>query len=174
MFATIENKDIVVAAVVVSSGFLLNISAPVLDEKKISPSVKEIEVLRAPYSSLSFMGRETFVSDVTSNINDVHLSTYIDAQVNTDWRGVIMTSNERRVIEALANPKWDFRTVKGLTIETGFDRQYIEGVLKKFPQLIRCSDVPDKNGRLLYTLSDRPKMIREKLALLRIFLTKSL
>ena len=115
------------------------------------------------------------VTDISSMCNnDVQLTEHLNIQNNADWRGVTMNSNERKVIEALANPKWDFRTVAGIAREIGFDSSSVKDILAKFPQLIRHCDIPDKNGQLLYTLSSRPKKLKENLALFRFFITKSL
>lgn len=173
MLAIIENKTFIVGVVAVVYASCSPINVPALDQKIISPSKEVTEILDSPYLNTLSTRREIFKSE-TEIVRPSSYSSYLDTQDNTNWGGFVMTLNERRVIEGLANPEWDFRTVTGLTMETGLDMQYIEGVLKKFPQLIRYCDVPDKQGGLLYTLSDRPKKLREKLALLRVFLAKSL
>lgn len=82
--------------------------------------------------------------------------------------------NELRVIEALADPQWDFRTISGIAKETKLGPEFIENTLKKNSQKIRCSKVPNHNGEALFTLNSRPETLREKLALWSIFIKKSL
>lgn len=82
--------------------------------------------------------------------------------------------NEQRVIEALADPQWDFRTISGIAKETKLSLEFIENTLKKYSHKIRRSKVPNHNGEVLYTLNSRPETLREKLALWSIFIKKSL
>ena len=86
----------------------------------------------------------------------------------------ISDPTERRVLETLADPKWDFRTISGIAKETGFPESEIKEVLEKNPALVRRSLVPGRQGQSLYTLQERPIKLREKLALLQVFLTKSI
>ena len=78
------------------------------------------------------------------------------------------------MLEALADPKWDFRTVSGIAQETGFPESEVKKVLERNPALVRQSLVPGKQGQSLYALQERPIKPREKLALLQVFLTKSI
>lgn len=86
----------------------------------------------------------------------------------------ISDPTERRVLEALAEPQWDFRTIDGIAKETGLTPGEIKKALNAHPDLVRRSLVTDRLGRSLYTLRERPIQRREKLALLQVFLTKSI
>lgn len=86
----------------------------------------------------------------------------------------ISDPTERKVLEALADPLWDFRTISGISKETGLTPAEIKKALDAHPDLVRQSLVPDRHGRSLYTLRERPIKLREKLALLQIFVTKSI
>jgi len=84
--------------------------------------------------------------------------------VDSDWD---------RVRRELADPTWDFRTVESLSHATGLPVERIGGLLSEHNNEVRVSNVPDKMGRLLYTLADRPMKAREVLANLRAFIAKS-
>jgi hypothetical protein len=57
------------------------------------------------------------------------------------------------VVRALENPKWDWRTVDGISEETGIDRNKVAIILTFLPNLVDVvqSSLPDKLGRALYT-----------------------
>ena len=80
----------------------------------------------------------------------------------------------RKVLQALADQKWDFRTVDGIARETGLTRAEIKKALAACPGLVRQSLAHDRFGRRVYTLRERPIRLREKLAVLQLFLTKSI
>ena len=77
------------------------------------------------------------------------------------------------VLDALADPKWDFRTVEGISTETGVPKEEVEEILRSYPTLVRKSLVRDVRGQRLYTLKSRGMKSAEKRALLRIFVTKT-
>ena len=68
------------------------------------------------------------------------------------------------VRRALENPEWDFRTVEGISNETGLPVSTIEEVLKENPGLFRKSHATDRAGRALFTTASRPIRWRERLA----------
>ncbi len=60
----------------------------------------------------------------------------------------------RAVLAALENPNYDWRTVEGLSRETGLDERTVAGVIRgltAFSDQIVQSAVPDKRGRALFT-----------------------
>ena len=79
---------------------------------------------------------------------------------------------EQKVLEALQDPSWDFRTVDGIAKETGLDKSEVRQVLEKHPN-VRKSVVPDRRGRELYTLKSRGVKGQEVLAMARAFIAKS-
>src|SRR5262245_37217591 len=79
-----------------------------------------------------------------------------------------------RVLQAVSNPAWDFRTIPGIAKETSLSEDEIRKVLNSNPDLFRKSPVPDRMGRPLYTLRSRQMRRNEKRAMLRMFLTKSI
>jgi hypothetical protein len=78
-----------------------------------------------------------------------------------------------RIREALADQKWDFRTVQGIAKETGIPASDVEQMLKLHASHIRIAVVPDESGHLLYTDATRPMKLREWLASVRAFVAKS-
>ena len=93
--------------------------------------------------------------------------------MSEDWRSQIGDSEERQLFEALADRRWDFRTVDGLAADTGLTRERVVSILQKYPSLIRRSLVPDREGRDLYTLASRPPGMREWFSVTRAVTSKS-
>src|SRR5687768_7543107 len=77
----------------------------------------------------------------------------------------------RAVIQALANPEWDFRTIDGIAKETGMTPEQVAEVIKEYPQHIRKSLAKGRESRDLYTLRSKPRLLTEKLAFIRSILT---
>jgi hypothetical protein len=86
-------------------------------------------------------------------------------RVDTDWP---------RIREALADSAWDFRTEEGLSKATDLPVKRVADLLSEHGDEIRVANVPDPQGRLLYTLADRPMKLREALANVQAFIAKSL
>jgi len=90
------------------------------------------------------------------------------------WTDVIHNPDERKVFEALADPKWDFRTVDGIRKASGLPDDEIRSILNKYKgKLVRKSDIPDPHGREIYTLNTEKAETQELLAKLRTFISKS-
>lgn len=90
-----------------------------------------------------------------------------------DWTQVVKDPEERRIFEALADPRWDFRTVKGLSTSTGLPPTKVREILTGYPKLIRLSPIRDIEGRELFTLASKGPNIRELYGIARAFITKS-
>lgn len=93
--------------------------------------------------------------------------------IYTSWQDHVKDPTERKVFEALENPSWDFRTIEGLSKDTGLPKDVVKGVLEKYPQFIRRSPVPDPEGRDLYTLISKGGGLREWYSTTRAFVIKS-
>jgi len=74
----------------------------------------------------------------------------------------------------LADPESDFRTIENLSDTTGLALDRVQKLLVEHDDEVRVANVPDREGRLLYTLAERPMKARELLANVRAFITKSL
>lgn len=89
------------------------------------------------------------------------------------WKNLPLEVEERKVLEALADSKWDYRTMEGLVKSTGLSEQDIRKILEKQASLVRKSRVPDRKGRDLFTLREKGKSIGEILNTLKTFISKS-
>lgn len=94
--------------------------------------------------------------------------------VKREWEETIRDAKERKVFEALENPKWDFRTVEGLSRSTELTNDDIKIILRKYQDFIRIVSIPDRMGRRLYKLKGRSTKRLEVLNTLRVFLSKSI
>jgi hypothetical protein len=91
------------------------------------------------------------------------------------WRDVIDEgSNERLILEALDDSKWDYRTLEGLERTSGLTRESIKMILNKQQKFIRKSDIPDVKGRDLYTLKKDENETKEFLFRLKTYISKSI
>ena len=80
---------------------------------------------------------------------------------------------DRQVLDALADEKWDFRTIEGIAKETGVPTELVKQILQHYPSLVRRSPVRDTSGRALYTLRSRKMKQPERMAFIRLLLTKT-
>jgi hypothetical protein len=79
----------------------------------------------------------------------------------------------RRVIEALDDEEFDFRTVQGLSEALDLPESTVQQVLDDHADLVRVSAVRSRNGEALYTLRSRPVTTRENLAVAQTAFEKS-
>ncbi|MBI3667258.1 MAG: hypothetical protein HY236_13710 [Acidobacteria bacterium] len=79
---------------------------------------------------------------------------------------------EGKVLRALQDESWDFRTVGGIAKDTGLSEEMAREILEKHPD-VRKSPIPDRKGRELYTLKSRRIKRQEVLAMARAFIAKS-
>lgn len=65
----------------------------------------------------------------------------------------VLDEKGQRVVKALENPKWDWRTIDGVSEETGIDPHQVALILAFLPNVVDIvqSSVPDKRGRALFT-----------------------
>jgi hypothetical protein len=80
----------------------------------------------------------------------------------------------RLVIDALSDDKWDFRTIDGISKQTGLTQEEVIKALNLLvPNHARRSPVRDDKGRSLYTLKSRKMSAAERASFIRLLLTKS-
>ncbi len=79
----------------------------------------------------------------------------------------------RKLLEALADDRWDFRTIDGLSASTGLPEVRVRELLRKYQALVRQSFVVDRQGRELYTLASRRPSLQEVLTNIRAVISKS-
>jgi len=70
------------------------------------------------------------------------------------------TAEENAVFRALENSKYKWRTIPGISKETGVPREQVLEILTRFNDYIVKSAVPSQEGQELYSL--RSKFIREQ------------
>lgn len=73
----------------------------------------------------------------------------------TDWRQVILDPIEKKIFEALEDPRWEWRTISTLSGVSGLDTERTRLILQKYPVLVRQSTIPGAGGEELYTLQRR-------------------
>lgn len=85
----------------------------------------------------------------------------------------LQNDRNERVLRALADPRWDFRTIAGIARDAHLTEDEVAGALAELGDQVRRSDVPDSSGRPIFTLTSRPTPALESIARLRNFLAKS-
>ena len=75
--------------------------------------------------------------------------------MDTDWRSVVVGDKETKVFEALADPRWEWRTLRALTKAANATEGEVRAILGRYPLLVRHSTVPSQDGQELYTLQKR-------------------
>jgi hypothetical protein len=91
----------------------------------------------------------------------------------SDWTSVVEEPDARKLFEALADERWDFRTVEGIAGSTGLSEERIRELLRKYQALIRQSLVLDRQGRELYTLASRRPRLQEVITTIRAIISKT-
>lgn len=81
--------------------------------------------------------------------------------------------NWGKIKNALADDRWDFRSVDGIATDSGLSADVVKEILERHRNEVRVSFVPDSKGRTLYTLATKRVEIREILASALAFVSKS-
>ena len=65
----------------------------------------------------------------------------------------VLDENGQKVVRALENPRWDWRTIDGISEETGIDSRQVALILTFLPNVVDVvqSSKSDKFGRVLFT-----------------------
>ena len=79
------------------------------------------------------------------------------------WRAVVTDPVERRVFEALADERWELRTIHGMARDTGLSPEKVRGIVDKHAPLVREANIPDSDGNRLFALRERAPSWREHL-----------
>ncbi len=80
---------------------------------------------------------------------------------------------EQKIIRALSNNRWDYRTVEGIEGETKIAADVIRAFLGSRKDIVWKSLIPDRQGRDLYTLTARRPQNKEFWRNISIFGSKS-
>jgi hypothetical protein len=79
----------------------------------------------------------------------------------------------QKVETALRDPEWDFRTIESMASDTGLSIEQVESALNRHATEVRKAFITDRQGRILYTLADKPVTMREFWANTRAFIAKT-
>jgi hypothetical protein len=83
-----------------------------------------------------------------------------------------MIAEEAKIIDALRDEHWDYRTVEGIAKETGIPVDAVRTFLETRKDVVRKSSIPDRLGRELYTLNGRHSYVKEFWRILSTFMSK--
>ncbi len=78
-----------------------------------------------------------------------------------------------KVLGALSDERWDFRTAEGIAEDIGISPDDAHRVLLSHPVEVRVSRVPDSEGRVLYRLRSRGKPLKERIAEAQVLMADS-
>jgi dihydroorotate dehydrogenase len=84
----------------------------------------------------------------------------------------IVASSRQKVLDALSDPRWDFRTVGAIARATGLPEVAVGYILADMSDQVRTPAAPDPLGRTLYTLKSRALTRGERLGALRAAASK--
>jgi hypothetical protein len=93
--------------------------------------------------------------------------------MSRNWAEAVSDPGERRIFEALADPRWEFRTLSALARISGLTEEKVQELLARYPDLVRRSPIPDSKGRQLYTLASRRQTLKEWFNVTRAYITKT-
>lgn len=82
-------------------------------------------------------------------------------------------SRHEQVLAALADERYQFRTVPSISAETGIPEDSVRSILEAHAGDVRKAPLHDMKGNVLYTLRSRPRTAREILAETRASLAGS-
>lgn len=80
--------------------------------------------------------------------------------------------DESRVAAAVADTRWDFRTVEGLAGDLELAPEAVRRILDERPDIARKSAMTDRHGRELYAAPGRPVSMRERVERMRWLLAR--
>lgn len=77
----------------------------------------------------------------------------------------------RKILPSLEDTRWDFRTVAGIARDTGLPERSVSEALEEHDADLRARMY--RYGEQVFTLKSRPRSLREVLADIRLFASKS-
>lgn len=84
-----------------------------------------------------------------------------------------MAIEEDKIIAALRDQRWDYRTAEGIAKEIGFPIGDVRVFLETRKDVVWKSTIPDRLGRDLYTLLERHPQSKDFWRNLSTFITKT-
>ena len=64
---------------------------------------------------------------------------------------MVLSEKGRRILTALENPEYNWRTVEGISNETGLGQSEVAEILSSLSDQIVQSSLPNKKGQVLFT-----------------------
>jgi hypothetical protein len=71
-------------------------------------------------------------------------------RLGAEWQVEVKDPTARRVLEALVDSTWEFRTAEGLAKQARLPVHDVQSILDAYPQFVRQSPVPDRAGVPLF------------------------
>lgn len=72
-----------------------------------------------------------------------------------------MSGEEEKIVSALRDQRWDYRTADGIAKETGVPIDRVLAFLESRKDVVFKASMPDRLGRALYTLNDRQAQVND-------------
>ena len=124
---------------------------------------------------------EVLASEASGRVEDVVadvFGTVIGRQAAPDVTALggvtVLNSPWGRVLNALGDRRWDFRTVQSIAQETLLEPSVVKTLLAEHESEVRRPMVPDRQGRELFTARDRQPGLREIVQTIQRYVSKSL
>ena len=83
-----------------------------------------------------------------------------------------MPGEDEKIINALRDNRWDYRTADGIAKETGVPVERVLAFLESRKDIVLKASIPDRLGRDLYTLNDRQSQAKDIWRNVSTFITK--
>ena len=100
-------------------------------------------------------------------------SAELEQQNLADERTGSAEADWDKVMEALRDPAWDFRTVSGISKQSGISEAAIQRLLSMHEKEVRRAVSRDRPRHRLYTLKSRPRKLRELISEIQTFVGKT-
>ncbi len=84
-----------------------------------------------------------------------------------------MSVEKDKIINALSNTRWDYRTAEGIAKETDIPIETVRTFVESQIDIVWKSSVLDPHGRALYMLKDRRPLSKEFWRNISIFISKT-
>jgi hypothetical protein len=89
------------------------------------------------------------------------------------YKWQIEQSSEEKILAALLDKRWDYRTAEGIVKETGVPFDQVRAFLESRTDVVWKSSVPDRKDRDLYTAQSRKAQSKDFWHTLSTFISKS-
>jgi hypothetical protein len=81
----------------------------------------------------------------------IWLKVILDMSSNGNRKGSGVAELSDRIVRALEDPRYDWRTIEGVANETSISPATVQEVLENLKQEVLRSSIPDESGRNLFT-----------------------